>query len=150
MATATVKNSTVELLGKLFKNMNMGKDSTLDLLEKVSDTQLKSDMTLQLNGYEGFIGKINEHLEACGEQAKEENFITKMSAKVGTTFNTLMDDSPSHIADMMIQGSTMGMTDTTKLLRDYENTDASEATLSIARSIINFEEENIERMKKHL
>ena len=46
MATATVKNSTVEILGKLFKNMNMGKDSTLDLLEKVTDTQLKSDMTL--------------------------------------------------------------------------------------------------------
>jgi len=149
MTTAT-KTSTVELLSKMFKNMNMGKDSTLDLLEKVSDTSLKSDMTLQLNGYEGMIRKINEHLQSMGEDAKEENFITKMSAKVGTAFNTMMDDSPSHIADMMIQGSTMGMTDTTKLLRDYENTDASEAALSICRSIIKFEEENIERMKKHL
>ena len=130
MTTAT-KNSTVEVLSKLFKNMNMGKDSTLDLMEKVSDTSLKSDMTLQLNGYEGMIRKINEHLQSMGEQAKEENFITKMSAKVGTAFNTMMDDSPSHIADMMIQGSTMGMTDTTKLLRDYENTDASEASLSL-------------------
>jgi hypothetical protein len=149
MTTAT-KTSTVELLSKMFKNMNMGKDSTLDLLEKVSDSALKSDMTLQLNGYEGMIRKINEHLQSLGEDAKEENFITKMSAKMGTAFNTMMDDSPSHIADMMIQGSTMGMTDTTKLLRDYENTDASEASLSICRSIIKFEEENIERMKKHL
>ena len=150
MATATVKNSTVELLSKLHKNMNMGKDSTLDLLEKVRDPQLKSDMTQQLNGYEGFLNKINEHLQATGEQAKAESLLTKMSTKVGTTFNTLMDDSPSPIADMMIQGSTMGMTDTTKLLRDYESTDASEATLSLARAIIKFEEENIERMKKHL
>jgi hypothetical protein len=150
MATVTLKNSTVELLSKLHKNMSMGKDSTLDLLEKVRDPKLKSDMTHQLNGYEGFLGKINEHLQAIGEQAKEESLLTKMSAKVGTTFNTLMDDSPSHIADMMIQGSTMGMTDTTKLLRDYESTDASEATLSLARAIIKFEEENIERMKKHL
>ncbi len=149
MTTAT-KNSTIELLSKMFKNMNMGKDSTLNLMDKVSDSALKSDMTLQLNGYEGMLQKINEHLEAVGEEAKEENMITKMSAKVGTAFNTMMDDSPSHIADMMIQGSTMGMTDTTKLLRDYENTDASEASLSICRSIIRFEEENIERMKKHL
>ncbi len=149
MATA-IKNSTAELLNKMYKNMNMGKDSTLDLLAKVSDSALKSDMTLQLNGYEGMLKKINEHMRAAGEEPKEENFITKMSAKVGTAFNTMMDDSPSHIADMMIQGSTMGMTDNTKLLRDYENTDASEAALSICRSIIKFEEENIERMKKHL
>ena len=150
MAIATVKNSTVELLSKLHKNTSMGKDATLDLLEKVRDPQLKSDMTHQLNGYEGFLTKINEHLQAVGEQAKDESLLTKMSAKVGTTFSTLMDDSPSHIADMMIQGSTMGMTDTTKLLREYESTDASEATLSLARAIIKFEEENIERMKKHL
>ena len=150
MATTMIKNSTLELLSKLHKNMSMGKDATLDLLEKVRDTQLKSDMTQQLNGYEGFLNKINEHLRAIGERAKEDSLLTKMSAKVGTTFNTLMDDSASHIADMMIQGSTMGMTDTTKLLRDYESTDASEATLSLTRAIIKFEEENIERMKKHL
>jgi hypothetical protein len=149
MTTAT-KNSTVELLSKCYKNVSMGRDSTLDLMEKVSDSLLKSDMTKQLNGYEGMIRKINEHLSAAGSEAKEESFITKMSAKVGAAFNTMMDDSPSHIADMMIQGSTMGMTDTTKLLREYENTDASEAALSIARSIVKFEEENIERMKKHL
>lgn len=149
MATA-IKNSTAELLNKMYKNMNMGKESTLDLLAKVSDSALKSDMTQQLNGYEGMLKKINEHMRAAGEEPKEESFMTKMSAKVGTAFNTMMDDSPSHIADMMIQGSTMGMTDTTKLLRDYENTDASEAALSICRSIIKFEEENIERMKKHL
>ena len=149
MTTAT-KNSTVELLSKCYKNVSMGRDSTLDLMEKVSDSLLKSDMTKQLNGYEGMIQKINEHLSAAGSEAKEESFITKMSAKVGTAFNTMMDDSPSHIADMMIQGSTMGMTDTTKLLREYENTDASEASLAICRSIIKFEEENIERMKKHL
>lgn len=149
MATA-IKNSTAELLNKMYKNMNMGKESTLDLLAKVSDSALKSDMALQLNGYEGMLGKINDHMRAAGEEPKEESFMTKMSAKVGTAFNTMMDDSPSHIADMMIQGSTMGMTDTTKLLRDYENTDASEASLAICRSIIKFEEENIERMKKHL
>lgn len=149
MTTAT-ENSTVELLSQMFKNVNMGKDSTLNLMEKVQDPALKEDMTQQLNDYEGMIGKINEHLQTLGAKAKEENFMTKMSAKVGTAFNTMMDDSPSHIADMMIQGSTMGMTDTTKLLRDFENTDASEASLSICRSIIRMEEENIERMKKHL
>lgn len=149
MTTAT-ENSTVELLSQMFKNVNMGKDSTLNLMEKVQDPALKEDMTQQLNDYEGMIGKINEHLQTLGAKAKEENFMTKMSAKVGTAFNTMMDDSPSHIADMMIQGSTMGMTDTTKLLRDFENTDASEASLSICRSFIRMEEENIERMKKHL
>ena len=44
----------------------------------------------------------------------------------------------------------MGINDTVKLLRKYENTDASEAALSLARDMVSFEQENIERMKAFL
>jgi hypothetical protein len=51
---------------------------------------------------------------------------------------------------MVIQGSTMGMNDTIKLMREFENTGASEVSLSLARDIVGFEEQNIERMKAYL
>ena len=56
----------------------------------------------------------------------------------------------SHIADMMIQGATMGVTDTTKLIREYENTSCSEEALKLARDTVKYEEESIERLKKFL
>lgn len=150
MATAKTQSSTEALLSRLFKNVKMGADSIIELLPKVDDVKFKSDLTLQLNGYEGFAAKINDQLKELNGKAEEESFMTKMSAKVGSVMNTLMDSSVSHIADMMIQGSTMGITDTIKLLREFENTTASEASLSLTRAIIKFEEENIERLKPYL
>ena len=74
----------------------------------------------------------------------------KVGAKVGCAMNTLLDSSVSHIADMVLQGSTMGMSDTIKLIREYENTNASEASLALAREMVSFEEQNIERLKAYL
>jgi hypothetical protein len=51
---------------------------------------------------------------------------------------------------MMIQGGTMGITDATKLLREYETTSCSEDVLDLTRRIIKYEEETVERLKKFL
>lgn len=152
MSTAKTRSATAEMLEKLYKNVKMGADSIVALLPKIKseDTAFKSDLTVQHSCYEDFATRINDILSKAGEEAKEDSMMTKMSAKMGTTMNTLMDDSVSHIADMIIQGSTMGVTDTIKLLREYENTSASEASLALAREIVKFEEENIERMKSYL
>ncbi len=150
MSSSGTKTATAELLGKLFKNVKMGSESIIGLLPKVEDVKFKSDMTLQLNGYESFAAKINALLRDAGEKPEEESMMTKVSAKIGSTMNTLMDSSVSHLADMMIQGSTMGVTDTIKLLREFENTNASETALGLARDIIKFEEQNIERLKPYL
>jgi hypothetical protein len=73
-----------------------------------------------------------------------------MTAKVGVAMSTLTDASTSHLADMVIQGSTMDMNESIKLLREFENTDASEGSLALVRDIIAFEEKNIEQLKGYL
>lgn len=152
MATAKTMSATAEMLEKLYKNVKMGADSITALLPKIEseDAKFKSDLTMQLSGYEELATRINTILREAGEQPREDSLMTKMSAKMGTAMNTLMDDSVSHIADMIIQGSTMGITDTIKVLREYENTSASEKSLALARDIIKFEEQNVERMKAYL
>ena len=152
MATAKLKNTTAELLDRLYKNVKMGSDSIVSLLPKVEseDSKFKSDLTLQLNGYESLANRINGLRREAGEKLLEDSMMSKMSAKVSTTVGTLMDSSINRMADMMVQGSTMGMTDTIKLIREFENTTASEGALALARDIVKFEEENIERMKAYL
>lgn len=152
MATAKLKSTTAELLDRLYKNVKMGSDSIVSLLPKIEseDSKFKSDLTLQLSGYESLAHRINGLCREAGEEALEDTMMNKMSAKVGTTMATLMDSSISHIADMMVQGSTMNVTDTIKLIREFENTTASEGALALARDIVKFEEENIQRMKAYL
>jgi hypothetical protein len=130
----------------------MGADSIMALLPKLDREamSLKSDLTVQLDGYEKFSNRINTLLREDGEKTEGDSLWNKMSAKVGVTMSTLTDTTMSHLADMVIQGSTMDMNESIKLLREFENTDASEGSLALVRDIIAFEEKNIEQLKGYL
>lgn len=144
------KTREAEMLEKIYKNMKMGSDSMVNLMGKAEDSEFKKLMTAQLEGYEKFASEAKNHLLEMGGQAKEENMMTKMWASMGMKLNTAMDSTTSHLAEMIIEGSNMGMTDTIKILREYENTNVSEFSLKLCKDIIKFEEKNIEIMKKHL
>ena len=139
-----------EIAAKIYKNMKMGSDSVAKLLDKVQDGSFKSAMMKQLNGYESFAAKAKMMLSDNGEEAKEESPMTKFWATVGMKMNTLMDSSVSHIAEMMIEGSTMGITDTTKIINEYEGKSECADALALARDIVKFEQSNIEVLKKYL
>ena len=139
-----------EIAAKIYKNMKMGSDSVVKLLDKVPAGDLKNSMTKQMNGYESFAAKAKMMLADNGKEAKEESPMTKFWATVGMKMNTLMDSSMSHIAEMMIEGSTMGITDTTKIINEYEGNPECKDVLVLARDIVKFEQDNIEALKKHL
>lgn len=150
MSEKNGESSTKRFLDSLYKNVKMGGESIIDLLPKVKDEGMRAEMTGELEKYEGFAKEIRELLFKEGEQPKEESLMAKMGVKMGVMMNTIIDDTSSHIADMMIQGATMGITDTTKLVRESENSSCSEQALALARKIIKYEEESIERLKKFL
>ena len=139
-----------EMLEQIYKNVKMGADSIIKLLPKVSDGNFKTDLTDQLNGYESLAGKAKARLKEIGCTAKEENIVTRMWASVGMSMSMLTDSTDSHIAQMVAEGSTMGITDGIKLLRDYENSSVSESSLALARDVISFEEKNLERAKRYI
>ena len=68
--------------------------------------------------------------------------------KSAIAMNTMLDISTSHMAEMLIQGSNRGITDLCKSLN--HNSEASRMTVELAKELMEFEEEAIERMKKYL
>ena len=150
MSEQNTITATKSFLDELYKNVKMGADSIIDLMPKVSDRGLREEMTSELEHYEGFAKEIRAILFEDGEEPKEESFMARLGVKMGVMMNTMMDETASHIADMMIQGATMGITTTTKLIRENENTPCSEEALSLARRIIEYEEASIERLKEFL
>ena len=141
---------TKKFLDLLYKNVKMGADSIIDLISKVTNKELREEMTSELEHYEKFSKEIRAILFKNGEEPKEESFMSKLGVKMGIMMNTMVDESTSHIAEMMIQGATMGVTDATKLVREHENTSCSEEALALAKKTIQFEEESIEKLKKFL
>ncbi len=149
--TQTEKSTkTAELLGAIYKNVKMAGDSLIDLMPKVKDEALKSEMTIQLSTYEAFASRAAKLLADEGSKPAEEGILTKMSAKMGCFMNTMRDSTSSHLAEMIIEGATMGMNDMYKQIREAENTDASEKALRLARDVCAYEERTIEEMKRFL
>ena len=139
-----------ELLESLYKNVKMGSDSIIKLMDKVSGEDFKVALTKQIDGYEKIATRIREHLRDMGVEAKEENVMVKLWSSVGMAMNTLMDSTDSHIAQLVAEGSNMGITDSIKLLRDYENKRVSEEALGFVREVIKFEEHNLEVAKSFI
>ena len=144
------KNETAELLDRMYKNVKMGAESIVTLMPKVKDEGLRTEMTKELSKLEGFSSQIGKMLYAEGKTPKEENIVTKFSSKMGINMNTMLDSTSSHIAEMMMEGYTMGITDMTKDIRERENKKVSEASLKLAREIVAFQEDSFSEMKKFL
>ena len=59
-----------------------------------------------------------------------------------------MDDSRGKIAEMMIQGTTMGIVKTIRHLNDYQGDDSD--TRRLGERLLDMQEQNVERMKAYL
>ena len=68
--------------------------------------------------------------------------------KGGNQMNTLANCSTSKIAELMIQGSSRGITSMWKSINHHQN--SGNASMEVARELVDFEEKSIGRLKKFL
>ena len=136
--------------GEIYKNVKMGADAIINLLPHVKDDTVRSLMTLQLDGYERYAKRAAEQMLARGAKPKEEGVLTRVGARIGVALGTLMDSTTSHIAEMIVEGSNMGITDMTKLLNTYAAQGGADEAVRLAREVVAFEEHNLEIMKRFL
>ena len=144
------KNKDAEFLQDIYSNVKMGSDSIINLLPKIKDDDMKMMMTSQLNQYEKYAQNVKDQLVKQGVEPREVNPVSKLSAKIGMEMKSMQDSTTSHMAEMMVQGSTMDVTDLLQKVSVYEKCPECKNSVSLAREIVAFEERNIEKMKEFL
>ncbi len=146
----TKRNKDAELLQDIYSNVKMGSESIINLLPKIKDDDMKTFMTSQLNQYEKYAKNVKDALVTHGIEPKEPNVMSKLGAKIGMEMKSMQDSTTSHMAEMMVQGSTMDVTDLLQKVSAYENCPECKKSVALAKEIVNFEEKNIEKMKQFL
>lgn len=141
-------NGNAELLNYAVQNSQMGIETIPRLLELVEDPDFRGHLEKQLKGYEEFKRRAGELLREQGCREKELSGMEKMKTDLMMNVQTLMDKSESHIAQMLIQGSTMGVTEALKKLHDYP--DADRKVVELMEELRKFEEKSIEKCKGFL
>ena len=138
-----------ELLSYIYQNADMGVDGILKVLETASGEKLRGALQSQLSEYDQIRREAMQLLRERGSEPESPSAVAKMTAKVTATVNTMRDSSPQSIAEMMIQGSTMGTVEMTRRL--HQLSDQSDPELvSLGRQLLQTEEQNIQQMKRFL
>ena len=109
---------------------------------------MKQRLELQLRGYNELFDIARNKIKEAKKTSKGIESMTKFTTYLMINFNTLLNKTPSHIAAMIIQGSTMGIVDVTKRLKEYK--EANKDISDLANQLLVFEQQNIEEMKKFL
>ena len=144
------RSPAVEFATELYKNITMGSDAIIHLLPKVKDNGMKTSMTASMCYYEKAAGKVKDFLNAHGAEAKEEPLMTRMASRMGIAMNTAMDATSSHVAQMLIEGSTMAITESTRLCHRFDGQEGCAEMLTVARELAEFEQSHIEKLKSFL
>ncbi len=142
---------TSSLAAEVYKNTKMGADSIIDLLGHATDERLKLEMTSELNKYEALASRAAKLSRDRGEEPREEGALTKAAVKMSMAVNTITDSSDSHIAEMIIQGANMGVTDLRRAISTEEAAESADReAVALARETVSFEEDSVERLKAFL
>ena len=142
-------DSNSELLTYIHKNAEMGKDTISHLMNITSDIGFKSMLQSQYREYNAINNISEKKLKVRQKEARDINPVTKASSYLSINLNTLMNKTPSHLSEMLIQGSTMGVIDISKKINEYQLT-ADKDVMELANSLLGIEQRNIDECKKYL
>ena len=142
-------SADAEMLNFIYQNSQMGVETLNQLIPMIDNEAFKKRLEAQLKEYEQIHEEEKKLLNRHGYDEKGIGALEKIMAYLMIDMKTLMDKSSSHIAEMLIQGSNMGIIDAVKRINQYEKEAEKEVT-ALMKRLLKFEENNVERLKEAL
>lgn len=137
-----------EFLIELHKNVQMGKYALEEVIKCCHDDNLKKTLLLQYHDFEKLASDISGAIIERGDTPRSATCMQNMMLKSSIRMSTFIDDSPSKIADMVIQGDNQGIMDINRLLNQSEIED--EKAVNLATTLLETEQRHVDDLKKYL
>ena len=135
-------------INDVYKNAHIALQSIEDILPQVEDEGLKKELTEQYDGYEKIIGEISSYMAEQNIEPKDINVFKKAMLWSSIKMKTLFDNSKNQIAEMMINGTVMGINELTAMKNESENLEPK--ILELLEKLLKLEENYEQRLKKYL
>lgn len=138
-----------DTLDELNKGCVMGMDAIRDILDKVEDKKFKKVLEDEFDKYKDIHHRIEEKYEEYSrEEPTETSAMNKAMTSMMTEMKLMNDHSNSKIAELLMQGTNMGIIEGKKLLNHKEKLDKE--VESILKDFIEMQEASVETYKKFL
>ena len=118
-------------------------------MEPMEEPKLREVLDRQLKEYTDIAGQAEAAIRRRGQRPQEPGAVSEAMSDAALWAKTAGDRSPSHIAEMMIRGSTMGTVQMTR--RIHNNREQSDReVMDLAARLLKTEESNIQQLKQFL
>ena len=138
----------INVLDELNKGACMGMDAIHFILEKVKEDGLKKELETQYEKYKSIHDKICDlYPEYSDKEPHETSALNKAMTWYGIEMKTLMDDTTSKLAELLMQGTNMGIIEGRRLL-NHKHTD--EQVNDLVQEYVDMQEHAVENLKQFL
>ena len=142
------KKINEETLNKIYRNAHIALQSISNVRDAADDEGMKRELNSEYDGYEKIIGEISSAMANLKLEPKDINVLKKGIMWSSIKLKTVVNHSRHHLADMMIQGTIMGIVELRGLLK-ADGALMSEETRALTEKLLEYEE-NCEKSLKQL
>ena len=144
-----LKKFNQEAINAIYKTAQIGLSSISNVSEKVTNSAFKQEHESEYEGYEKFISELLSFIKENDYETKEVNPMKKAFMWTSIKLNTLTDDSCGHIAELMLKGTIMGITEMQEMANSGVKA-LDEKILSYCEKLKSLMEQYEENLKKFL
>lgn len=142
-------NQNLNILDEVNKGATMGMDAINYVREKVSEDNFKQVLDTEYKKYENISEKVNNlYPNYSDKEPHETNVMTKMMTWYGIQMKTMKDDTTSKLAELLMQGTNMGIIEGRRLINQNQN--AANDVKNILNDFVVMQEDSVETLKKYL
>ena len=141
-------NENAVFLNFIYENSAMGVTTISQLLDIAKEETFRRHLEKELSEYKAIHEEARRLLNDNGFNEKGLTMFEKARTYLMISVQTMADQSASHIAEMMITGSNMGILDAVKHLKKAG--DVERDIRSLMERLLKFEENNVQRLKEFL
>jgi len=143
-----MNKNEINVLDELNKGACMGKDAIHFILDKVEDKELKKELNIQYKKYNEISDKINNIYPKYNEgKPHETSTMNKAMTWSGIEMKTMTDHTTSKIAELLLQGTNMGIIEGRRLLNHKSTNDEVH---SLVQEYVDMQEKAVEKLKEFL
>ena len=138
----------INALDEISKGTCMKMDATKDIIDKIEEKEFKKLVEDQYKEYEKIKKEIDDiYDEFSDKEPHETNAMNKAMTWSSINMKTMNDTSTSKIAEILLQGTNMGIIEGRKILN---NKNIDKKIHKIIEEYVDIQEKYVEKLKKYL
>ena len=144
-----MENKNLNILDEINKGATMGMNAIHFVSDKVTDNNFKHVLNVEYNKYEQISERVHDlYNNYSTKEPHETNAMNKMMTWYGIQMKTMTDDTTSKLAELLMQGTNMGIIEGRRLINTNQN--AENNVKNILNDFVVMQEDSVETLKKYL